>query len=258
MLQSACFRKGGASCLLCHTAPHAAREHAELRQPPDQICANCHKAIVATAAAHSHHKDPKARSCIACHMPPVVSGVLDHFADHTLDVPAPDISARHDVPNACGVCHANKPVADLAKAVARWWPAAGKRTARRARLADAFDETTGRDSAKPLLATIADADEAPILRGAAMILLARRFGPQTAPELIKHLDDPSLVIRAKACEALGASHTTAAGDALVARLDDVSLRVRLTAALALLDLRDPRGEAALHATASHQVKLIGT
>ena len=248
MLQSACFRKGGATCLTCHTAPHAPHEHAELRKDPDELCRRCHGAISAAAAAHSHHRDARAQRCVACHMPPVVSGVLDHFADHALDVPAPQVSEHHDVPNACGVCHPAKPAAELSRAMTRWWPDVTRRTARRVRLADAFDEATARVSARPLVAVLADRDEAPSLRGAAAILLARRFGPPTQPTLIPLLDDPDLVIRAKACEALGGSHALGpgVGDALARRLDDRILRVRLAAALALLDLHDPRGEQALH------------
>ena len=35
------------------------------------------------------HATTRRRACIACHMPPIVSGVLDHFADHAIDVPVP-------------------------------------------------------------------------------------------------------------------------------------------------------------------------
>ena len=240
MLQSACYRKGKATCLTCHTAPHA--EHhgkSELRKDPDALCAGCHGDL---PKEHSHHK---ATTCIACHMPPVVSGVLDHFADHAIDVPDPRNARVHGVTDACSTCHADR--SDVEAKLAAWWPDAGKRRARRDRLADAFDPATAKDSARPLLVVIADRDEAPTLRGAAAIVLARRFGKPTAPRLIPLLGERDVVLRAKGCEALGAAR--AAGTEVARLLDDPSLRVRLAAALALSDSRDPRGESALQALA---------
>ena len=161
--------------------------------------------------------------------------------------PGAATTGDHEVPNACGVCHADEAAAELAATIAKWWPDAGKRQARRERLADAFDEATATASARPLLAVIADADEAPTLRGAAAIVLARRFGPQTRTGSRAAAREPDVVLRAKACEALGDAHARVAGDAVAAQLADPSLRVRLACALALLDMRDPRGELALAA-----------
>jgi Flp pilus assembly protein TadD len=64
--------------------------------------------------------------------------------------------------------------------------------------------------------------------------------------LVPLLADASVVIRSKACEALGIAHATTAGDALANLLDDASVRVRLAASLALFDVKDARGVPALH------------
>ena len=246
MLQSACFRRGGATCVYCHTAPHEPHRPAELRNTnTNEICRGCHAKEAAAGRGHTHHLAAAAQQCIACHMPPIVSGVLDHFADHAIDVPSPSNTERHNVPNACGVCHADKPAADLTGSLANWWPHANKRQHRRERLADALDEATAKDSAPALLSVIADSEEAPTLRGAAAIVLARRFGARTAPKLEPLLHDKNLVLRAKACEALGAARAIGAADAVAVLLVDPSLRVRLAASLALFDMHDPRGEPAL-------------
>jgi hypothetical protein len=247
MLQAACYRKGNATCLTCHAAPHdPAQGHAELRdKDPDASCRTCHADVAKAGRAHTHHDAPAAQRCIACHMAPIVSGVLDHFADHSIDVPVPENTARHGVPSACGVCHADRPAAALATQLLDRWPNARARQARRLRLADAFDPQTGKRSARPLLEVITDAAEAPTLRGAAAIVLGLRFGPQTAQALVPFLERPDVVLRAKGCEALAAARAVAAADALARRLEDTSLRVRLAAAIALHDLRDPRGEPAL-------------
>jgi predicted CXXCH cytochrome family protein len=242
MLQSACYRKGNATCLTCHTAPHEAKRKFELRDDPDKICKSCHKDLTAD---HSHHH-AAAVTCVSCHMPPVVSGVLDKFADHSIDIPA--ASPRH--PNACGTCHADKPLDKLSAAITKWWPEASKRQARRERLADAFDVDTAGASPAPLRLVIADKDEAPTLRGAAAITLARRTHEGATDAVLPLLASPSLVLRAKGCEALGDAHARTAGDAVAKLLADPSLRVRLACSLALLDMHDARGELALKQLAS--------
>ena len=243
MLQSACYRKGKADCLTCHTAPHDPKHNAtELRDTPAALCGSCHADIRAAGSAHSHHKSA---SCIACHMAPIVSGVLDHFADHSIDVPVPQNTSKHAVPNACGVCHPAKTADELAASLDAWWPNARAGQARRVRLADAFDPATAADSLQPLLAVIGDPAEAPTLRGAAAVTLGRRGGPRAAGVLTRLLDDPNVVLRAKAAEALADAKAPTAGDALARHLDDPSLRVRLATSLALYDLHDQRGEPAL-------------
>ncbi|HEY5945131.1 MAG TPA: multiheme c-type cytochrome [Kofleriaceae bacterium] len=243
MLQSECYRKGKANCLTCHTAPHDPKHrHAELRANPDELCGKCHEAIRSAGTAHTHHKTA---SCMSCHMAPIVSGVLDHFADHSIDVPVPENTSKHGVPNACGVCHPKKTADDLAQSLATWWPDAHVRQARRERLADAFDSATARDSLKPLLAVIADTAEAPTLRGAACVTLGRRGGPRAIPVLVPLLDDPNVILRVKAAEALADAKATNAADALAKHLGDRSLRARLAIALALHDLHDARGDTAL-------------
>ena len=120
------------------------------------------------------------------------------------------------------------------------------RSARRGeRLADAFDESTAGASPAPLRLVIAYRDEAPTLRGAAAITLARRTHEGATDAVLPLLASPSLVLRAKGCEALGDAHARTAGDAVAELLADPSLRVRLACSLALLDMRDPRGELAL-------------
>jgi predicted CXXCH cytochrome family protein len=246
VLQSQCYRKGEATCLACHTAPHEPhRENDLVGKKPDDVCTGCHTSIAREGNAHTRHTDATAQRCVSCHMPPVVSGVLDKLADHAIDVPAPQNTARHGIPNACGVCHTDQTADQLAASLAAWWPDAAARQARRIRLADAFAEATKADSGEPLTAVVTDASEAPTLRGAAAVVLGRRFGGQVAAVLLPLLDDPSPLLRAKACEGLGGGKITAGGDAAYARTTDPSLRVRLACALALHDMGDARGEAVL-------------
>lgn len=250
LIQSACYRKGGATCLTCHVPPHEAKHASELAEAdPDASCRGCHQEIAKAGAAHTHHRDKAASRCVSCHMPKVLSGVLDTFADHAIDVPSLRNEEKHRVPSACTVCHADKPgampkAALLAKAD-EWWPKLAAREARRIRLADAFDDATAPQSGPPLTAVVNDATEAPSLRGAALMVLAMRFGASAAPAIAPSLEAKDPLIRAKAAEALGGARVKGAAEALARRLDDDALRVRLAATQALAAIGDPRAEAAM-------------
>lgn len=243
LLQSACYRKGGATCLTCHTAPHESHAADELRAPGDESCRGCHAPIFAAGRAHTKHDKA---TCLACHMPKVVTGVLDAFADHAIDVPVPANSARHDVPSACATkgCHATWDAARVEASWARLWPDGAARAARRSRLADAFDEKSAADSLRALVDTIADSTEAPTLRGAAAVVLAQRF-PSSVAAVLPLLDGGEVVLRVKACEALMSARARPAADALVAHAGDAALPVRQAAALALASFGDPRARALL-------------
>jgi cytochrome c554/c'-like protein len=249
LLQSACHRKGGATCLSCHRAPHEPHGADELRVPGDESCRSCHPAELAAGATHTRHK--QSVSCLGCHMPKVVSGVLDKFADHAIDVPVPPNSARHDVANACATagCHADWKPDRVESAWLKLWPDAAARAARRRRLADAFDDKTAADSLRPLVDTISDASEAPTLRGAAALILAQRFADR-AGAILPLLEAGDVTLRLKGCEALGIARARPAADALFARGSDDALPVRQAAALALTTLGDPRAESLLERLAN--------
>ncbi len=254
LVQSRCHRKGGATCLSCHTAPHVEDKAQDDIQPAsrdaaNETCRSCHGGILDARKAHSHHRSAAAQSCVACHMPGLVKGVLDTFADHALDVPVPENTTRHGVPNACQTCHADRSNEALAQAIRSWWPGAAPRQQRRLRLADAIDPATARGSRPALEGVVADREEAPTLRGAAALLLAQRFGHTAGATLQPLLSDPSAVVRAQAASALALSRPPASADALFGLGRDSSLSVRQAAALALAALNDPRAAAALHALA---------
>ncbi len=243
VIQSRCFRIGGATCLSCHTAPH--QDHGANDTKLDAACVDCHKAI---DASHSHHKSV---SCNDCHMPRILSGVLDKFPDHTLDIPNPQNTIRHDVPNACTNCHQEKPPAELQKTIEAWWPGAANRQSRRILLADAIDEKTRGASLGPLTQVVQDLSEAPSLRGAAAVLLAQRFPGDATRVLAPLLHDRDPLVRAKFVEALGYAHTGDVADPVAALLNDESIQVRQTAALVAASVGDARGVPALEALASN-------
>lgn len=250
LLQSACYRSGKATCVTCHSAPHEKHGPNEMKSAADASCRDCHANVAAQGEAHTHHRSAKGASCTGCHMPLLVSGVLDKFPDHTIDVPNVANTIRHDVPNACGVCHKDKPAGDLGRTVAAWWPNAAARQARRIRLADAIDERTAASSFSALTAVVRDRSEAPTLRGAAAVLLGQRFPRAAASILAPLVDDPSEVVRARVLEGLGSTRDPAGAYAAARHAGDPSLQVRQNAALVLASFRDPRGEEALRKLAN--------
>jgi len=247
--QSLCFRLGRATCLSCHTAPH--KDHGANEMGEQGPCGDCHKDKVGGQAPspvnHSHHRSA---TCVDCHMPKLVSGVLDKFPDHSIDIPNPLNTIRHDVPNACTNCHRDKPPAEMQKAIESWWPDAARRQARRVRLADAIDEKTRDASLAPLTAVVQDASEAPSLRGACALLLAQRFPGDASRVLVPVLHDHDQLVRAKSVEALGHAHARDAADVIASRLDDSAVQVRQTSALVLASLGDRRGFDALEKLAA--------
>lgn len=263
LIQSRCFMKGGATCLICHTAPHAKHGADELPLPgakrPGPVpikdadtasCGGCHANLFAQRAQHSHHASAAAQSCTACHMPKVITGVLDTLADHALDVPNPQNTLRHGIPNACNACHVKSKPEDMATAIARWWPKASERQARRLRLADAIDETTAEHSRPALEAVLADSTEAPSLRATAAQLLAQRFSREAAPALVPLLGNPDPLIASAAAGALSLTQARGAADAVAPLLQSPSVWVRQAAALTLASFGDRRGEQGLWSLAS--------
>jgi hypothetical protein len=244
LLQSRCYRIGGATCLSCHTSPHT-QSHLDDELKPgarDASCRTCHAAIAAEGTAHTHHKNA---TCLDCHMPKILTGVLDKFADHSIDVPNIRNTIAHGVPNACAVCHRDKSAGVLAASLGAWWPDARVRNERRIRLADAIDEKTAASSLPSLSAVVRDSAEAPTLRGAAAVILGQRFPAAAADVIAPLLHHPDQLVRARFVEALGYANARQSADAVASLVNDPAIRVRQNVALVLASFGDSRAPAAL-------------
>ncbi len=260
LIQSPCSLKGKATCLTCHTAPHDEHRGAELRltlagtKTPGTVdevsCKGCHARVFAEGRAHTRHASKDAQSCLSCHMPKTVTGVLDTFADHAISVPVPQNSGEHEVPNACGTCHRDRTSAQLSAQLAKLWPNAAARQQRRLRLADAIDEKTADRSRPALEQVIADVNEAPTLRATAASLLAQRFPRDASATIAPLLHSSEPLLRAKGAEALGLIRDRSTFSAIAALGADSSLTVRLAAGVALSFDGDARGERILRALTS--------
>ena len=179
LLQSPCTQRGTLTCTSCH-GMHDGDPRGQLRPTAvaDGACSGCHRELAAPAARahHSHHIAGEAAAarivaavtCVDCHMPRVVYGVLDVHRSHRIEVPDPARAAAYGRPDACTSCHADETPAWAAEAVQRWW---GRRDTPPASPAD----TAGLAAASGPLGKLLAGD--PIERAVAADALGRTRAP---------------------------------------------------------------------------------
>jgi predicted CXXCH cytochrome family protein len=151
---SKCYRGGKLVCQSCH-AMHAGDPRGQLRpdRPGNELCTQCHAEIGSAVAAHTHHSaDGSGSSCVACHMPKIVFGILEVHRSHRIDNPDPLRDAEAGRPHACTLCHLDKSLGWSALAMQRWWGERYRTPTRRAdgaplELADAAANLLAGDAA---------------------------------------------------------------------------------------------------------------
>jgi predicted CXXCH cytochrome family protein len=125
-VQSLMYNRGVA-CFSCHDV-HGTKNEAQLREPPGEICFACHGTNTqngphtATIEEHTHHKpDSPGSQCVACHMPKIAQTIADvNVSSHTFRFVYPERTDSLKIPNACNVCHTDKPTAWAADALRHW------------------------------------------------------------------------------------------------------------------------------------------
>jgi len=239
--QSACFLRGGATCVTCHTDPHLPDVDRNPQLGPgtsNGLCTKCHQAIGSRLTAHTRHEAAsRGSACVECHMPKTVVSIKSTMRDHTMSVPAPENTVRFNIPNACTECHSDKPASWAVDALKIWWP-----EGRRSRLvaqAEAFSAArAGRADAIERLIAIGDDDRYPPLTRANAIGYLRNYADARALSALTRAakaDDPG--IRATAVVGLGETGrgNPAAHAAAVDLLGDPARAVRIGSLLALLN-----------------------
>lgn len=111
-------------CTDCHD-PHTAGPPGGGPDDPKHIaaCTGCHDAMAqpATAAAHSRH-DPSV-TCLDCHMPRITQGLDVVVRSHRISSPTDPAMLRQASPNACNLCHLDRPITWTLDALASKWSA---------------------------------------------------------------------------------------------------------------------------------------
>src|SRR5579859_893234 len=238
--QSQCFLKGGATCVTCHSHPHTpdVDRNPQLRPNNNALCTGCHAKIASNLSAHTHHAPKSSGSfCINCHMPATVASLNARMRDHSMSIPVPENTIRHDIPNACNLCHRDKDAAWSLKQVHSWY---GDKSRRKlVRRADAFTQARQADPAAiPALQEIlADVSGGPLIRANAAGYLGNFSNDPSAYDALLHsFADPEPLVRATAATAIrpSAAQREALATALVSLLKDPLRTVRMSAAIAMV------------------------
>ena len=122
LAQSACYLKGDATCLNCHSA-HDGDPVAMMREDgrSNAPCLACHQTLAADVPAHTRHAADSAGSqCVNCHMPKMVYGVMAIHRSHRIETPQPARDAALERPNACTTCHVDQSTPWAEAALASW------------------------------------------------------------------------------------------------------------------------------------------
>ena len=136
LIESPCFvnatdESRKLTCFSCHTMhktpddARAAGEWANDQLGPgkndNRACASCHQPIAATAESLTAHTGHQAASegsaCYNCHMPYTTYGLLKTIRSHTVSSPSVAESLESGRPNACNLCHLDKPLSWTAAAL---------------------------------------------------------------------------------------------------------------------------------------------
>jgi predicted CXXCH cytochrome family protein len=240
--QSKCFLKGGATCVTCHTDAHdtGIEHNTQLRADANALCTHCHESLAKNLSGHTHHAEASAgSSCIECHMPRTVQSIKAEIRDHSITIPAPENTLRHQIPNACNNCHKDREASWAAAKLDEWFGPASRRPV--VRLADAFAAArTGDSRAVPQLIEIAsDPGQNPLARANATGYLSRfPRDPAAFRAMMRSLSDPHPLVRSVAALRMLATTGDApeAVAALTHALGDSAAVVRLAAAVNLVGL----------------------
>ena len=127
-LRSACFQRGGATCVSCHN-PHPPNAEANPKSlkfldDPDRMCLQCHASLASDVETHTQHPaESEASRCGSCHMPKIMRSMLFQAGTHRIDdIPSTENTARfgpEESPNACLMCH-QKSLEWLREQLANW------------------------------------------------------------------------------------------------------------------------------------------
>jgi len=238
--QSACYLRGGMSCLSCH-AMHGGQPRALKTDPEDDAqCTQCHEAATYAAEGHTHH-DPENAVCVDCHMPRLLpaESILHPMRDHSIRSPEPQLTERfgaEHAPDACSTCHADQTAAWAREWKERWY---GPASPAAERLADGIATVLAlrADAAAVPTAKLAaiarDPERRLFFRDTALAALAGRMDDEARSAVREALDAPEVDLVQIACCALAVRPDPEAGRALVALLDHPARTVRLEAAFAL-------------------------
>jgi hypothetical protein len=108
------------ACIDCHD-PHVRGGQTD-RARQLAACTGCHQELASepARARHARH-DADQASCLDCHMPRIVQGFSTVIRTHRISRAFEPTMVASGQPNACNLCHLDRPVSWAARAVALYW-----------------------------------------------------------------------------------------------------------------------------------------
>jgi predicted CXXCH cytochrome family protein len=202
------------TCVHCHS-PHQAigPRWSRTADADDAVCMKCHQKYqpAEQRVQHTHHPvGSEGARCFNCHMPRLNEGVEDVVRTHTIFSPTQADMLEANQPNACNLCHTDKPIDWTLAALKDWY---GK-SYNDARIAANYRK---RGQAVGLGWLDSDNESVRLVAAEAM---ARNRDLWAMPRLLDALDDPFLVNRQFAYKGLQ--------DMLNVRLADFGYRFYMT------------------------------
>lgn len=118
LVESACFEKGTLSCLSCHEM-HGGKEFRNDQLKPftseNDSCLKCHDSGYTDETHTFHEQGSSGSSCYNCHMPHTTYGLLKSIRSHEINSPSIQAQLDSGRPNACSLCHLDKPLGWVAE-----------------------------------------------------------------------------------------------------------------------------------------------
>jgi predicted CXXCH cytochrome family protein len=192
--RGSCYSK--MRCTTCHS-PHRALGPKWTRTPDqdDAVCLKCHDRYrdQERRAAHTHHTPGSTGDrCLNCHMPRINEGLQDVVRTHMIYSPTRSDMIEANHPNACNLCHTDKPIDWTLNRLKGWY---GK-TYDEGKLAESYKNR----AQSVALGWLKSENEA--VRLVAADALARTRDRRVIPHLLQALDDPFLLNRQFAASGL--------------------------------------------------------
>ncbi len=102
------------TCIQCHD-PHkpTGKQWSKSPEQDDLSCLKCHSHFKQpeTRQQHTHHAPSSSGDrCMNCHMPHINEGMQDVVRTHTIFSPTQVDMIQKNQPNACNLCHLDKPI----------------------------------------------------------------------------------------------------------------------------------------------------
>jgi hypothetical protein len=88
-----------------------------------QACVECHGHLASPEqqAAHARHRPESGVTCLDCHMPRITQGLDEMMRTHRISHPVERSMATQGAPNACNLCHLDRPIRWAVEEVRKGW-----------------------------------------------------------------------------------------------------------------------------------------